>query len=706
MIDIKQIISKRKFLESTCLVALLVMFYIIMFLVGTNIEQKAYDVMTKVYIKFTATEKSKPDNRIIMVLIDNESIEKVGRWPWPRTKYIELFDYLKNVGKAKVITFDSIIQGPDTWNPDSDQEFFKQLSNYDNLQIGLELIETPRLKNVITEDTYLDKFSLKHVTDHRLEQKNTGEYGLRSSLMKDVVENVSGMGSVLSNPHNDQKIRTIAHIFPYHGKYLPSLSLGSVLAYFETPDPKIDIYETKTIIHLPETDIVIPTENFPLPYIDVKDKPDNLLSSIQSFFYKKRNFKYYNKAWIKWYEPRNYQSYSHNAVSAYELIEALEDIKEGKQPALNPLLFKDKIAVIGATAQGINTTGAIDIKSTPLFIEHPGVDIQATSIDNLLNSDFFQNVPFNTKIYVFILIALLIIIIMMRFENVYFAILTVLCIAFTYFFVVMYYVYPQNMFIELVTPIICIILTPMIVYTYRFFIEARKRDELTVVLGKMVSSDVMNELLKDPNKAELSGKRTEVTILFSDIRGFTQLSEQFPPEEITQKLKIYFNAMEPIIHQYDGTLDKFMGDGIMAIFGAPVHHEQHAYKAVQAAFDMQQKLTELNQKWEKKNEPRLDMGIGINTGICFVGQLGSDRRIQYTAIGDTVNLASRLEQLNKQFNTKIIVSQSTYEAIRKDVEVRALKKENIRGRSEPVMVYELLGIRNLKDFLIKAEVRK
>lgn len=677
-----------------------------MFLIGTNIEQKAYDVMTKVYIKVTATEKSKPDNRIIMVLIDNESIEKIGRWPWPRTKYIEIFNYLKDIGEAKVITFDSIIQGPDTWNPKSDSQFFKDLSKFDNLRIGLELIESPRLENQIQEDTFLDKFSLTNVVDHRKNKENIGEYGLRSSQMKEVVDNVKGMGSVLSNPHDDQRIRTIAHIFPYKGKYLPSLSLASVLAYYNNLNPRIDIYENETIIHLGGKQITIPTENFPLPYIDKKKESSNIFSRIINVFFKKRHFKFYNKTWIKWYEPRNYQSYSHNAVSAYQIIEAYEDIKNGKEPKLNPLLFKDKIAIIGATAQGINTTGAIDIKSTPLFIEHPGVDIQATSIDNLLNSDFFKKVNFNTKLYIYIGIALLIIVVMMRFENVYFTILTVLCIAFTYFFVVMYYLYPQNMFMELVTPLICIILTPMIVYTYRFFIEARKRDELSVVLGKMVSSDVMSELLKNPDKAELSGKRSEVTILFSDIRGFTKLSEQFPPEEITHKLKTYFNAMEPIIHQYDGTLDKFMGDGIMAIFGAPVHHERHAYKAVQAAFDMQRKLQELNQKWERKDEPTLEMGIGINTGICFVGQLGSDRRIQYTAIGDTVNLASRLEQLNKQFNTKIIISQTTYEAIRKEVEVRSLKKENIRGRKEPVMVYELLGIRNLADFLLKAEVRK
>jgi len=269
-----------------------------------------------------------------------------------------------------------------------------------------------------------------------------------------------------------------------------------------------------------------------------------------------------------------------------------------------------------------------------------------------------------------------------------------------YFVIVFYWLYPGNIIVDTVTPIIYLCITPMIIYTFQYFIERRKRGQIQNVFSKFVSSEVMGEILKDPDTVNLGGERAEITILFSDIRGFTTMSEKLPPEEVSAILIEYFKIMEPIIKKHNGTVDNYMGDAIMAIFGAPVRHEDHALRAVKAAVEMQHELKKLQEKWKKQGKQAFGMGIGINTGYTFLGYVGSKNLMHYTAIGDAVNIASRLEHLNKLFNTSVIISHFTYEKVRNHVEVRALKKENIRGRSEPVMLYELKGIRDLKDIIM------
>lgn len=701
---ISKLFKSRKFFESIFLVTALLIIYSALYFFAQTIEPNMYDVMIKTYTQVTAKDKSIADDKIIMVLIDNESIDKIGRWPWPRKKYIELFDYLKNKGHAKVIAFDSVIKGTDKWNPESDTFFFNHLKDYKNLRIGLDFIESPQKEYGISEPTLLVKNQLSNITDNREKKELIGVYNLSEEPFIELIENTAGFGSVLSSPDADKTIRSVAHIFYYKGNYYPSLSLSSILAYFDEPNPPITINDENIIITLKAKTITIPTNNDSKPFIN-KEIKKNLVSKtidrIISPFYQKNNVKLYNKTKIKWYSPQQYKTYTHSAISAYKILNAYNTIKSGKKSKLDPNMFKDKIVIIGSNVTGITSTGITDIKGTPLFPYHPGVDIQATCIDNLLNSDFMRKLPPKTNLYISLGMILFVILLIFIFQDVYLTILTVLCIAMTYFFITMFWLYPNNISVDIATPIIFLIVTPMIIYTYRFFIEKQKRGALLNVFAKLVSSDVMSELLKESEEIDMGGKREEITILFADIRGFTTLSEKLSPEEIGNILNEYFNKMEPVIKRNKGTLDKYMGDAIMAIFGAPVNYDNHYLLAVKAALDMQEELKKLQEKWKKQGKPTFEIGIGINTGICFVGKVGSKEHIQYTAIGDAVNIASRLEQLNKNFNTSIIISQYTYEKIRQFVEVKSLGKEKLKGKSEEVMIYELKGIRDLKDFAIR-----
>lgn len=221
----------------------------------------------------------------------------------------------------------------------------------------------------------------------------------------------------------------------------------------------------------------------------------------------------------------------------------------------------------------------------------------------------------------------------------------------------------------------------------------RQRELYKQQFERYVSRQVAEKILDDPERDFWQGERRRATILFADIRGFTAMSEELPPEEVVSRLNEYLRLMIDIVFEYEGTLDKFIGDAIMAVFGAPVSMGNDEERAVRAALAMQAAVRELNQRWEREGQEAFRIGIGINTGEVVVGNIGSERRLEYAAIGDHVNLAARLEALTKEFGLDILISESTFEAVSHLVECRRIDRVTVRGRSQPVDVYELLDLR-------------
>jgi class 3 adenylate cyclase len=220
----------------------------------------------------------------------------------------------------------------------------------------------------------------------------------------------------------------------------------------------------------------------------------------------------------------------------------------------------------------------------------------------------------------------------------------------------------------------------------------KERDLVKDTFSRYVTKQVAEEILKDPGKIAPGGKKQEVTILFSDIRGFTAFSEGHDPEEVISHLNEYLSAMVDIIFKYEGTLDKFIGDAIMAVFGSPITHDDDPVRAVKTALEMQKRLVLLNTEWVKKGRTPLTIGIGINTGVVIVGNIGDVRRMEYTVIGDNVNLASRLEDLTKNYGSPIIISATTYNKVKDIVVVNKLKETTVKGKTQVVEIYELLKL--------------
>jgi adenylate cyclase len=204
----------------------------------------------------------------------------------------------------------------------------------------------------------------------------------------------------------------------------------------------------------------------------------------------------------------------------------------------------------------------------------------------------------------------------------------------------------------------------------------------------------VDELIRDPSKAKLGGDRKEITVLFSDICGFTSFSERHQPEEVVSLLNEYLGAMTNIVFEHEGTLDKFIGDAIMALWGAPVGQPDHAERACRCAVAMIEKLKELQKKWADEGKYVIDIGIGINTGGMVVGNMGAEgKKMDYTVIGDNVNLGARLESLTRQYNSHIIISEYTFAKVKDIVEVTELGTVTVKGKQRPVMIYNLLGLK-------------
>jgi adenylate cyclase len=228
---------------------------------------------------------------------------------------------------------------------------------------------------------------------------------------------------------------------------------------------------------------------------------------------------------------------------------------------------------------------------------------------------------------------------------------------------------------------------------FRYFTEEREKRHIRGMFQKYVSPEVVDTLINDPAGLRLGGEKRHLSVLFSDIRGFTSISEKLPPEEILNQLNQYLSAMTAVVMRNGGMLDKYVGDAIMAVFGAPLELGNHALLACKTALEMMEELRSLQRIWETESKPILDIGIGINTGEMVIGNVGSPKRMDYTVIGDNVNLASRLEGTNKEFGTHIIISGSTYEMVEGEVTVRGMGEIKVKGRETQVPIYELLGMK-------------
>ena len=363
-----------------------------------------------------------------------------------------------------------------------------------------------------------------------------------------------------------------------------------------------------------------------------------------------------------------------------------------------PGTFKDKIVLVGASAVGI-----ADLRTTPFSaFNYPGVEIHANIVDNILNQRFMERDTreFLLDIFFILLFGLPLGLWLATCQPAYLPATLFLWIPFGAF---VQWTFDRGWLLNATLPALTLLTNTLAVALYRVLIEEKEKRKVRGAFQQFVSPEVIRRMLVNPES--IAPRKREITILFSDIRGFTSISEKLDAQTLADVLNEYLEEMTRIIFRNQGTLDKYIGDAVMAFWGAPFEDTAQASHAARAAHDMLQKLEELQSHWLPKGVPRLDIGVGINKGIASVGSMGSFRRIAYTALGDSVNLASRLEGLNKEYGTRVLLSDFAYKDARvPEYLYREVDIIRVKGKEQPVIIHELAGLRDNKDLQEKVEL--
>lgn len=349
--------------------------------------------------------------------------------------------------------------------------------------------------------------------------------------------------------------------------------------------------------------------------------------------------------------------------------------------------FKGRSVIFGATA-----TGVYDLRVTPFEKNFPGPEIHTQALAQLFEHRFLS--PWNKEStympWIILVLGVLLTLVLTRVG----AIPGLLISASTLILIIgadLFLFLKFQIMISVLLPLVLLIVLNFSIQTFKYLTEERKKKELKETFAKYVSPSIVDEVLRSPENLELGGRKQRMSVFFSDVRGFTTLSEKLDPQKLSEILSRYLTPMTEIVFQNKGTLDKYMGDALMAFFGAPVFYQNHAQEACRTALQSLKKLKELQQEFKKEGIPEIDVGIGINTGDMSVGNMGSNIVRSYTVMGDAVNLGSRLEGINKEYGTRIIISEFTYADVKDLFVCREIDRVKVKGKNLPVRIFELIA---------------
>ncbi len=382
-------------------------------------------------------------------------------------------------------------------------------------------------------------------------------------------------------------------------------------------------------------------------------------------------------------KPRDSQFSSYREIPVETIIDRI--MGEGSEGAPDPEFFRGKKVFIGSTA-----SGAHDLRATPFSAQEAGVVVHANILDMFLNNDFLHPIETTDTLLSVVLWTVAVGLIATVFSPLVALVMTLLL---TILLIIMGFgLFNQGYLINLSAPLLSSYLTYALITVYNLTFEQRKRRQMRNAFESYLATSVLEEVLEDPDALELGGERREITVMFADISGFTSFSEGRTATEVASVIGKVMTALTECVFRYEGVLDKYIGDELVAEFGiVPGEPGEHQLRAVEAACDMIARLNDLQEQWRKEGREVLDLRIGVHTGPAATGNMGSEMLFDYTAIGDNVNLGSRLEGANKKYGTRCMISDETYSEVKELVEVRELDKIIVKGREEPVTVFQLLG---------------
>lgn len=532
-------------------------------------------------------------NSIIIVSIDDKSLQEIGRWPWQRERFTEFF-YKVNNSKAILV----------------DVAFFENYSEIADKELG-EAIKSNG--NVILAMEYTD-----------FEKQNGKVIGKEFMLPIEPLRN-SAKELAYINILTDADGITRAILWDLSREY-PSFAYSGYKNYFEK-------------------EISYDNQRFLINFID---------------------------------KPGSFQT-----VSFSDVINNRTDLE----------IFKDKLVLVGTTSPDLHDDYFVP---TSYGKAMPGVEIHANAIQTVINKSFLKEQPKLSVIFIIFLFSIIVSLLLYKTKIWVASVIS--------FFLLLGYIlfsikiFDYGIIMNLVYPVITVLFTFIPIVSSFYLFEEKQKRKIKNAFSKYVSHTLVEQIVRNPDKLKLGGEKKEITIFFSDIRGFTTISEKLKPEQLVHILNEYLTAMTNIIMNHNGLVDKYIGDAIMALWNVPLDENKHAELACIASLEMKNKLAELNNKWHQENpelKETLNIGIGLNTGEAIIGNVGSEERFDYTAIGDCVNLASRIEGLNKNYRTNTIISENTLKSLKEigaenKFILRELDYVSVKGKKEPIKIYELI----------------
>lgn len=667
------------------------------------IELKALD------FRFRLRGPIHPQDEIVIIGVDEKTEDELGRWQSSGRRWIARLLEVLHDGGAKIVGFDFVLAEPDEGAAlevieavksrylelrPSDAEtadilaYLKQLKTTHNYDVRLRNAIEKTANIILGHYHFLSPAGAQHLTPEKHDSHHELLKRTKYSMVKyppgisrqplrllhsfGVEPNLAMFAHAAKSfghfnviPSADGYIRYAPLLIEYMGEYYPSFDMEILRTYLNPSLP-------------------------PLIYALGKEGGGNI-EAIQL-----GNIRIpcdeTGTLFINYYGPG--YTFPHYSIA---------DVVKGRTP---PETFHHKIVLVGFTSEIYQ-----DLHSTTFQQgTYPGVEVHATVIENILRNDFLLKPEWTTPVNALeiFLLGILLGIILYRVRSHIGALAAVLVVAAIgsiahYAFVV------YRIWLNFTFPLLFVVLDYLVITTYKYFSEERKKRVLKQAFQHYVAPTVVEHMLKQVNQLRLGGERKQMSVLFSDIRGFTSISEAMEPEELVQFLNHYLTAMTRIVLDYEGTVDKYMGDAIMAFYSAPLDQPDHAIRACHTAIEMLNQLKAFHTRqnsqiirmlarWEAQGLWPLNIGIGINSGDMIVGNMGSDERFDYTIMGDNVNLASRLEGINKQYGTNIVISEFTYRQITHEpFFVRELDVVRVKGKLHPVTIYELLAYGTLSE---------
>jgi len=642
-----------------------------------NMENQAYDTRLKL------TLPTSVDKQVVIVDIDEKSLGEIGRWPWNRDVLANIMDVLFDYYAIREIGFDVVFAEAD-------------------IDAGGKILETMATGSLVDNEAFLGEYSKVKPSLQR-DEMFALSLANRNTIMGFVLDTDTVKGT-LPNPVARLDKNMLGRIpFMQPKGYTANLELLQNSAqgggFFDNPlldddgvfrrVPLLQVYDgqlheslalavTRAALNFPKIELIVETSN--------NEKKDMFLE------------------WLKIgdsYIPVD----KHSGVlvpyigkqKSFDYIPTTDILN--KRVTMERL--KDKIALFGTSAPGL-----LDLRTTPLEAAYPGVEIHANIIQGILDQRILH-APEYTKGYEFIL--LLILGLLMTFAlpvmSAFWGTFALVSLATLLIITNLLAWVEYQLVLPIATPIILIIVMFGLQMTYSFFVESRGKRQLEHMFGQYVPPELVDEMSKSMGDINLEGEIREMSVLFTDVRGFTTISENLEPKELTQLINGFLTPITEIVFNERGTIDKYMGDAVMAFWGAPLEDQQHALHALTAAMKMIERMKALRTEFAAKGWPEIKIGVGVNTGEMNVGNKGSSFRVDYTVLGDAVNLGSRLESLTKEYEVDIITGELTRHAV-PEFEFRELDRVRVKGKGKSVTIYEPLGLLETIDKSVRKDLKR